>query len=228
MKEVMKDIPIRNKEFKKTLDKFLWFTQQKVYQAVGQSGASIDKTQAHYYTSEEYRDKIISLGATHDGFPDSMRGYSFQHTRMKLDPKGDLDVQQEIVKKHAELIFGFEEEYALKNNALFVLYPPGGYISWHNNANASAYNIILTWSENGNGHFSYVDPNTGKTVRMQDKPGWQCKLGFFGSYEDPKSEMCYHAAYTDCWRMTISFIFDRSEESQFLQEMFLEEIQSEE
>jgi hypothetical protein len=63
---------------------------------------------------------------------------------------------------------------------------------------------------------------------MQDKPGWQCKLGFFGSYEDPKNEMCYHSAYTDCWRMTISFIFDRSEESQFLQEMFLEEIQSEE
>ena len=44
------------------------------------------------------------------------------------------------------------------------MYPPGGYISWHNNANASAYNLVFTWSESGNGYFKYIDGETKKEI----------------------------------------------------------------
>ena len=50
------------------------------------------------------------------------------------------------------------------------MYPPGGYISWHNNANASAYNLIFTWSETGDGYFKYIDGETKEEIVIKDKP----------------------------------------------------------
>ena len=67
------------------------------------------------------------------------------------------------------------EWLGVRHNALTAIYPPGGYISWHNNANASAYNLIFTWSESANGQFNYVDPSTKEVVVMRDVEGWQCK-----------------------------------------------------
>ena len=48
---------------------------------------------------------------------------------------------------------------------------PSKDISWHNNANASAYNFIFTWSEHGDGYFDYVDTSTGEVVRIPDVKG---------------------------------------------------------
>ena len=115
----------------------------------------------------------------------------------------------------------------VKNNALTAWYPPGGFISWHNNANAAAYNLIFTWSETGEGQFEYVDPISKKVVVMQDKPGWQCKAAYFGHYGEPE-RLFYHAAKSDCWRCTVSFTFDTSVLSAELREDLLEEISSDE
>ena len=113
---------------------------------------------------------------------------------------------------------------ATYNNALCTVYPPEGFISWHNNANASAYNLIFTWSETGDGYWKHIDPHTGEQVLVKDVPSWQCKAFFFGGYEDDPKDLVYHMASTDCWRMTISYIFDRHHK-QFWQDI-IEEIET--
>ena len=104
------------------------------------------------------------------------------------------------------------------------MYPPKGFISWHNNANASAYNLIFTWSETGDGYFKYIDGYTGDEIVIPDKKGWQCKAGYFGAYNEEPEKLVYHTASTDCWRITVSYIFNREEMSLGLQEDVIEEI----
>ena len=101
-----------------------------------------------------------------------------------------------------------------------------GFISWHNNANASAYNLIFTWSETGDGYFKYIDGYTGDEIVIPDKKGWQCKAGYFGAYNEEPEKLVYHTASTDCWRITVSYIFNREEMSLGLQEDVIEEIKS--
>ena len=97
-----------------------------------------------------------------------------------------------------------------RNNALAQLYPPNGHISWHNNANASAYNLIFTWSETGDGWFKYVDPKTQEVVTIQDEKGWNLKAGHFGAYGS--GDVVYHAARTNCYRMTLSYVLGHNED----------------
>ena len=119
-----------------------------------------------------------------------------------------------------------QEKLCTKHNALCVMYPPGGYISWHNNANASAYNLVFTWSETGDGYFKYIDGETKEEIVMQDVSGWQCKASYFGAYDEPAHKLVYHTASTDCWRITVSYIFNREELSLGIQEDVIEEIKS--
>ena len=53
------------------------------------------------------------------------------------------------------------------------------FIGWHNNANASAYNLIFTWSETGDGYFKYVDGYTGDEIVIPDKKGGNVKNWLF-------------------------------------------------
>ena len=102
-----------------------------------------------------------------------------------------------------------------------------GFIGWHNNANASAYNFIFTYSEDGDGYWEHFDTGTQEIVRINDKPGWQCKAGYFGAYEDGMNKVCYHCASNESetgTRMTVAFVMDRSEVSQGLQEWVIEDI----
>jgi hypothetical protein len=218
----LKTVSIINDDFKLMLKNAEWFTKSIAKDNVHAVG-NPDPT--GYYSSHEYAKKIIEKGVRHDGYPDEMHGYSFNSNRIKL--RGDnIEAHNEIIKRHENLINDFKTEYAMKNNALFTLYPPNGFISWHNNANAAAYNVILTWSENGDGYFEYFDINKKEYIRVQDQPGWQCKVSYFGHYGE-KDKLVYHTARTNCWRLTLSFIFDLSSASQFAQEMFIEDISSE-
>jgi hypothetical protein len=139
----------------------------------------------------------------------------------------DKEKSIDLVKKYDELNYEFMNYLSTKTCALAVLYPPDGFISWHNNANASSYNLIFSWSETGNGYFQYVDGDTGEIVKLQDNQGWQCKAGYFGNYGEHESKLCYHSAKTDCWRMTVSFIFDRTDMSLGIQDDVIEDIMTE-
>jgi len=138
------------------------------------------------------------MGGHHDGYPEDAMSYEMR------EPK-----PHHLSKKVLELTGRLQTVVSTRYNALCCVYPPGGFIAWHNNANASSYNLILTWSEKGDGWFKYVDPRTNETVTVPDVPGWQAKAFFFGCYADGPENLVYHAASTDCWRMTVSYMFDR-------------------
>ena len=165
--------------------------------------------------------ELIDEGTRHDGFPEVICAHSFGAENLNYVRGNRGDESTRGIGNLQQLVAG---KLMLRKNALFAVYPPGGYISWHNNANASAYNFIFTWSESGQGWFKYWDIEKQEMVVFKDKPGWQCKAGYFGSYQDPHHTLCYHAARTDCLRMTVAFTLTKDEMGIQLQDQIIEEI----
>jgi hypothetical protein len=150
--------------------------------------------------TEEFLQKQIELGDQHDGFPPSMLGAEiaeFSNSQFYLP---------EWQKPVHEVLYGLNAHLGTKRNALMAYYPPGGYIGWHTNWNASALNILFSWSKTGDGWFKWRDPKTGKIHQMDDEPGvWTAKVGYYGRYDEPEHHI-WHSAYTECDRFTFSFI----------------------
>lgn len=90
-----------------------------------------------------------------------------------------------------------------KASAVHMYYPPEGCISWHTNENAPGKNLILTYSEDGQGWFRYRDPKTGEIVTIHDDPGWNAKMGEFGSAQGTK---VWHCARNHTTRLTLGYI----------------------
>tara|TARA_R110000744_G_scaffold100510_2_gene193857 strand:+ start:1634 stop:2302 length:669 start_codon:yes stop_codon:yes gene_type:complete len=220
----MKNIPIKNKEILDVLNEFLWYYDNKdfIQKNLRLHGKAKDRD---FYVGAEYRDEVIAMDEKHEGFPDAGHSYALKADRLE-HLKGSDSKAADLIARYSNLNEKLCTLLSTRNNALTQLYPPNGFISWHNNANASAYNIIFSWSETGEGNFKYVDGHTGNEVVMQDVKGWQCKAGYFGAYGEPWHNRVYHAAETDCWRITVSYIFDRTDMSSGLQDDILEEIMS--
>jgi len=220
MNNIMKSVDIKNKDILNILNEFidLWWDKKETDLQKFYLGAKEENRED--YISDEYKIKIMNMGSFHNGYPEKLRGYSIKPTESSTR-FSDI----EITKKYIEINEKLQVLLSTKHNALCAIYPPEGFISWHNNANASAYNLIFTWSENGNGYWKHIDPYTGKDVVVQDIPGWQCKAFYFGAYEDKPEDIVYHMASTDCWRMTVSYMFDRHHK-QFWEDV-IEEIETE-
>lgn len=219
MKEIMKSIKIENEEVLQILNEFKdlwWDIREELENYYYLTGKDRNREQL---ISEEYKNIIMGMGNAHDGYPEVCKAFSIKDHHPKLS-KSSIHLHEE----YSKLDTGIQTLLGTKRNALCAVYPPGGFISWHNNANASAYNLIFTWSENGNGYWKHVDPYTNKEVIVPDVPGWQCKAFYFGAYEDSPEDIVYHMASTDCWRMTISYIFDRHHKQYW--EDVIEELES--
>lgn len=163
-------------------------------------------TDANEYVGDQYMQKIIDMGTKHTGSPHSACSYALKPDHyLGKDPQYKKDFQ----------LFSDELmiELGVNVNALSQFYPPEGYIGWHNNADAPGYNLIFTWSETGDGWFKYVD-ECGIIQTIYDTKGWSLKAGYFGTYDE--DDVCYHAAYTKCWRMTHSFVVERRDKDFWL------------
>lgn len=224
----MQDVPVRNRELLTRLNRYRDFLMRDKEAFVENFHAQCmqDRSNRHYWVGEKHLQEIMDQGDRHEGFPDSIYGYELSvhrkgHEFFTRDatPSFRKEATADLAWYNKELI----EWLGVRHNALTCYYPPGGFISWHNNANAAAYNLIFTWSETGDGHFQYVDPVTKKIVTMKDHAGWQCKAAYFGHYNEPE-RLFYHAAKTDCWRVTVSFTLDTSQLSAEIREDLLEEI----
>ena len=219
----MKDIPLNNPEVLKGLDNFLWMYKERdeiaKHHRLHSLGCDIN-----YYTGDEYRDIIVKQDTAHEGYPEECRSYNMKPSQMRFIVGHDPTYVAESIRKWDEYSTILQHALFTKFNALTVLYPPDGFISWHNNCNASAYNLVFTWSETGDGQFQYMDTKTGETVVMKDRKGWQCKAGYFGSYGEAWTKRVYHSARTDCWRITVSFMFDWSAMSEGIQNDVIDEI----
>ena len=215
----MLDIPINNTDILNSLNNFLWFYENRNNKDWKVGGRSKHR---NHFVGDSHKNTIINMGRNHDGYPESGYYYNFKadsHNRGKGLPK-------EIIQQYNIVNTELQEKLCTRRNALCVMYPPGGFIGWHNNANASAYNLIFTWSETGDGYFKYIDGETKEEIVIKDKPGWQCKASYFGAYIEPAYKLVYHTASTDCWRITVSYVFNREEMSLGVQEDIIEEIKS--
>lgn len=153
------------------------------------------------FISDEY---LESIQKGHDGSPETAISYC-------LKPDHDKTYSQDYRKAYLSLDKRLKTELGVQTCALSQYYPPGGFIAWHTNENAAAFNLLFTWSETGDGYFEWVDPVTKDHFRMKDKVGWTCKAGYFGSSEE-KDKIIYHCASTDSRRITLSYTLGNNKE----------------
>lgn len=232
----MRTIPIRNPELLEILDRFveLRTSDQTAFEEYMHLACQQERNNRSWWAGDEYLEKVIAEGEMHEGFPDAMVGYEFRtnnrdHAFFKNEfPKssGESEWRTSFMQNLSRNNQDIMQWLGTRNQALSSIYPPDGFIAWHNNANACAFNFIFSWSETGDGCFKYWDIEKKEVVVMQDEPGWQLKAGYFGHYGEPE-KLVYHAAETNCWRHTLSFCFDMSPESELYREEIIEEISSE-
>lgn len=212
----MKTVPIRNKELIDILDQFV-----PLFHEVDFETARMDRdySDVEQYLNEDYKKYIMSQGHCHNGFPAKLIGIELASKDVFTYESyyNDLVIRAENLKAELQSWTG------TRQNALSAVYPAGGYISWHNNANAPGYNVLFTWSSEGDGQFEYVDPITKEHIVVPDVKGWQCKVGYYGANWEP-SKLMYHAARTNCLRSTIAFMFNPDETGKQMSEMLVEDI----
>ena len=144
------------------------------------------------------------------GFPTKVYGTDLV---MSLAP-------QEYMKKFNEINKDLNHWFGSKYCAVQMYYPEGGYMDWHNNGNAAGYNILLSYSRNGNGWFKYQDPISKEIITLKDKPGWNIKTGYYGRH-DEQDKLIWHCARTyDSYRITFGYVIP----DENMWEMMIEDI----
>ena len=149
---------------------------------------------------DEYLNLAMELDKTQFGFPRHSRGICKLHTENEFVDV-DLTARMNSYARRITTNIGAER------NALFMIYPPGGYIGWHHNGNAPGYNVLFTYNETDQGWFKYRDATSGKVITIQDTVGWSCKAGYYTPLNDGDSDsLFWHAAHNDTWRRTLAFV----------------------
>ena len=100
-----------------------------------------------------------------------------------------------------------------------MYYPKGGYMGWHNNHNASGYNILFSYTRSGRGFFRYKKDNV---VTMEDSPGWTAKVGYYGNNKEP-DKLFWHCARAYEDMLTLGFVIPNEN----FWNMMIDDIQSE-
>ena len=197
---------IKNAEVLSILEDFR-YTYRDMYQPENTNTCLFTemKGSAEHYTDEEEMRRIINMGQEHSGSPENSVCYPIKPDHYKGTHP------QEYSKTWNMINSKLTEELGVQHSALSTLYPPQGFIGWHNNTNDSGYNLIFTWSQDGDGWFKYVDPKTQEVVTIKDDKGWNLKAGHFGEYGS--GDVIYHAASTECYRMTLSYVLGHSEDN---------------
>lgn len=220
----MSEVTIRNKELLETLNEFSdTFFAEKDYNNPDAHvySSEEDKSNGEYFCSQEYLDECLSRDKL-VGVPD--RHFAQPISKMvRIDPKWK-DYMQRVK-------YDFASEIGAHTSALLSYYPKGGFVGWHTNYDASAYQVLFTWST-GKGFFRYLDNETGKLVTHQDVAGWQCRHYYFGS-EEEKEHHCWHSAYAGDDRITLAYKFcgygkndPRDQQARDLRDLLIEDIET--
>lgn len=222
----MTELVLRNKEIIKKLD----YVKDTVYSSKAMDSEYVkskliyhkgfDEDKLQEYLGEDYLYKHMN-DSNHKGFPVEHRSFPVEHG-MK-----DCSKLKEI-KEYSQ--HDFVNELGATSDAVFLFYPPGGFVGWHNNANNSGHQFIFTHSTTGNGYFQYYDQTKKDIIVTKDQPGWRVHHHHFGK-ED--KDHCWHSAYAGENRITMCVLFrwwDRLEKKDQILEMkdlLIEEIESE-
>lgn len=88
-----------------------------------------------------------------------------------------------------------------KSNA--IVYPPGGYLGWHTNANHTGLRLYLHWIEDlGQSSFKYWD---GSQV-VDDVENEKCFIRIFNVTD--MTNPIWHCVYTNTWRVSVGFYME--------------------
>ena len=156
-----------------------------------------DIGKGEYYCSRDYLDECLSRDEL-VGPPD--RYFAQPISKMVREDKEMWEGFMQKVK------YDFASELGAHTSALLSYYPPGGFVGWHTNYDANAYQILFTWSETGDGYFRYYDKQKDEIVTIQDVAGWQCRHFYFGAGHEEDLH-CWHSAYAGCQRITLAYKF---------------------
>tara|TARA_B100001248_G_scaffold254357_1_gene232646 strand:+ start:25255 stop:25869 length:615 start_codon:yes stop_codon:yes gene_type:complete len=187
----MQSIEINNKELLNLLNDFSdWFNlvDKNKIELKGK------KDNDEYYTSEEYYNTINKKN--HVGFPEETHG---------IDLACAYSTPISFRDKIRNIDQDFNSILGSRNCAVKMYYPKNGYMGWHNNHNANGYNILFSYTKNGNGFFRYKKPTDLKTVTMFDAAGWTAKVGYYGSNKEP-NKLFWHCARAYEDRLTLGFV----------------------
>jgi hypothetical protein len=184
-----------------------------------------DIGKGEFYCSRDYLDECLSRDEL-VGPPD--RYFAQPISKMVREDKEMWEGFMQKVK------YDFASELGAHTSALLSYYPPGGFVGWHTNYDANAYQILFTWSETGDGYFRYYDKQKDEIVTIQDVPGWQCRHFYFGAGHEEDLH-CWHSAYAGCQRITLAYKFvnggsvDNPEDAQAraMRDLLIDEIESE-
>ena len=184
----MNSIEIKNKDLINLLNDYsTWF------EGIDKSLIKVqgEKDINEYYTSEEYLSSINKK--IHEGYPEKTHGIDL----VFCDSTDD-----NIRKRIRQVDMDFNSVLGSERCAVKMYYPEGGYMGWHNNHNASGYNILFSYTKNGNGFFRY---KTDKLITMDDSPGWTAKVGYYGNNDEP-DKLFWHCARAYEDRLTLGFV----------------------
>lgn len=222
----MTEVVIRNKEFLDTLNGF----KEELFATEGYNdpqyhvySSAEDRSKGEYYCSEDYLKECMSREEL-VGPPD--RHFAQPIAKMvRAEPEKWGDYMQRVK-------YDFAAEIGAHTSALLSYYPAGGFVGWHTNWDACAYQVLFTWST-GNGYFRYLDKKTGEIVTIQDVEGWQCRHYYFGPKEEPHNH-CWHSAYAGDERITLAYKFcgygendPRDIQARQMRDLLIEEIENE-
>lgn len=158
----------------------------------------INKNDTSILLSRKYLEKELIKGYDHDGFP---------HYHLSQPIGRMAETSPELF---GDLAFNIRKKFpaylGVHSSALTNYYPPNGFVGWHTNWNANAYQVLFTWSKNGDGQFKYLNNENDEIITIKDKPGWQARAFYFGRKDEPEHH-CWHAAHTNCDRFTFAYKF---------------------
>jgi hypothetical protein len=196
----MRKISLLNPTVISELESFSnWFFGEYDYKSLD-SKKFVSVEDPHELTAaDEYLDHMLDMGEDHDGYPPSLMG----HELAEFSGKQEFD--QLLVDKIDRIVYGLEQILCVRRSALSCYYPVGGYIGWHTNWNAPGYNVLFSYSVNGDGEFKFRDPDTHIIHRIPDEKGvWTAKVGYYGARHEPELH-CWHAATTNTPRLTFAY-----------------------
>lgn len=188
----MQTVELNNSDLKTILDEFMDVLLKCERDKFPYHKADITPD---YACGMEYLEHMQSKKV--DGFPEKTYGLDLMTWTSPYE-----SLQKALLKLDVDLL----SWSGSRNNAVKMLYPKGGYMGWHHNANASGYNILLSWSKDGKGFFRYQDPITKEIVTMYDTPGWTAKCGYYGPWHEPDKIYWHCANAKEEERFTLGYI----------------------
>lgn len=158
----------------------------------------------YHPTSDEYLFAAFKMNLREFGYPRAILGCG--STEMNI-----LDPNNKAVLSIAKINQRIGRHLGIRNQALSMYYPENGYIGWHHNGNAPGYNILLTYSLDGEGGFSFWDYKTESIKTIPDKVGWNAKVGYYPSERKEPNRVYWHMAKTKSPRVSLAWVIDQKD-----------------